>query len=171
MMIKVKSLSRVRLWATPWTAAYQALPSMGFSRQEYWCGLPFPSPGDLPDPGIKLRSPTLQADSLPPEPIRKHQITWQMTVAQSLEATKARHKWHNVFQVLKVKNCQLWIISGKIILQELRGNKDISRQGKTKKMLVAIQCLKNGYRSFFIWKGNDSTRKSGISEWREKLSG
>ena len=48
---KVKSLSHVRLFATPWTVAYQASLSMGFSRQEYWSGLPFPSPGDLPDPG------------------------------------------------------------------------------------------------------------------------
>ena len=48
---KVKSLSRVRLFATPWTVAYQASLSMRFSRQEYWSGLPFPSPGDLPDPG------------------------------------------------------------------------------------------------------------------------
>ena len=54
--------------ATPWTVAYQASPSMGFSRQEYRSGLPFPSPGDLPDPGIKLRSLALQADSLPSEP-------------------------------------------------------------------------------------------------------
>ena len=66
--VKVKSLSRVRLFATPWTLAYQAPPSMGFSRQEYWSGLPFPSPGDLPNPGIKPRSLTLQADALPSEP-------------------------------------------------------------------------------------------------------
>ena len=45
-----------------------SLPSMGFSRQEYWSGLPFPSPGDLPNPGIEPRSPVLQADTLPPEP-------------------------------------------------------------------------------------------------------
>ena len=57
--LKVKSLSHVQLFATPWTVAYQASPSMGFSRQEYWSGLPFPSPGDLPDPGIEPRSPTL----------------------------------------------------------------------------------------------------------------
>ena len=57
---KVKSLSHVQLFATPWTVAPQAPPSMGFSRQEYWSGLPFPSPGDLPDPGIKRRSPALQ---------------------------------------------------------------------------------------------------------------
>ena len=50
---KVKSLSRVPLFATPRTVAHQASPSMGFSRQEYWSGLPFPSPGDLPDPGIE----------------------------------------------------------------------------------------------------------------------
>ena len=53
--------------ATPWTVAHQAPLSMGFSRQEYWSELPFPSPGDLPDPGIKPRSPALQADSLPTE--------------------------------------------------------------------------------------------------------
>ena len=58
----MKLLSRLRLFATPWTVAYQASPSMGFSKQEYWSGLPFSSPGDLPDPGIKPRSPALQAD-------------------------------------------------------------------------------------------------------------
>ena len=65
--MKVKSLSRVRLFATPWTVAYQAPPSMGFSRQEYWSGLLFPSPGDLPNPGIKPKSPALQADALTSE--------------------------------------------------------------------------------------------------------
>ena len=62
--VKVKSLSRVLLSATPWTVAYQAPPSMGFSRQEDWNGLPFPSPGDLPDPGIEPGSPAFQADAL-----------------------------------------------------------------------------------------------------------
>ena len=64
MKLKVKLLSRVRLFATPQTVAYQATPSMGFSRQEYWSGLPFPSPGDLPDPVTELGSPALQADAL-----------------------------------------------------------------------------------------------------------
>ena len=64
----VKSLSRVRLSATPWTVAYHAPPSMGFSRQEYWSGLQFPSPEDLPDPGIEPGSSTLRADALPSEP-------------------------------------------------------------------------------------------------------
>ena len=57
--VKVKSLSRVRLFAAPWTVAYQAPPSMAFSRQEYWSGLPSPSPGDLPDPGTEPKSPVL----------------------------------------------------------------------------------------------------------------
>ena len=68
MKVKVKPLSRVRLFGTPWTVAYQAPLSMGFSRQECWSGLPFPSPGDLPDPGIEPGSPTLQADALLSEP-------------------------------------------------------------------------------------------------------
>ena len=68
MKVKVKSLSPVRLFATPWTVAYQASPSMGFSGQEYWSGLLFPSPGDLPDPGIKPTSSTLEADALTSEP-------------------------------------------------------------------------------------------------------
>ena len=59
LKVKVKSLSRVRLFATPWLVAYQASPSMGFFRQEYWSGLPFPSLGDLPDPGIEPRTPAL----------------------------------------------------------------------------------------------------------------
>ena len=60
----MKSLSRVQLFATPWTVAYEAPLSMGFPRQEYCSGLPFPAPGDLPDPGIEPMSPALQVDSL-----------------------------------------------------------------------------------------------------------
>ena len=67
-VMKVKSLSHVRIFATPWTVAHHAPPSMGFSRQKYWSGLPFPSPEDLPDPGVKPRSPALQADALTSEP-------------------------------------------------------------------------------------------------------
>ena len=71
-----QSLLRVSRWVVsdslcPWTVAYQAPLSMGFSRQKYWSGLPFPSPGDLPNPGIKPWSPVLQADSLPSEPTGK----------------------------------------------------------------------------------------------------
>ena len=66
--MKLNLLSRVRLFAIPWTVACKAPLSMSFSRQDYWSGLPFPSPGDLPDPGIEPGSPALQADSLPSKP-------------------------------------------------------------------------------------------------------
>ena len=62
------SLSRVQLFVAPWTVAHQTPLSIGFSRQEHWSGLPFLSPGDLPNPGIEAGSPALQADSLPSEP-------------------------------------------------------------------------------------------------------
>ena len=69
----VQSLSRVRFFATPWNAAHQALLSMGLPRQEYWSGLPFPSPGDLPNPGIEPTSPVWQADSF-------HCTTWEASI-------------------------------------------------------------------------------------------
>ena len=78
--VKVKSLHRV--FATPWTVAYQAPQSMELSRQKYWSGLPFPSPGDLPNPGIKPRSPAFQADALPSEPLMlccvQGLLTWEL---------------------------------------------------------------------------------------------
>ena len=64
----MKLLSRVQLFATPWPVAYQAPQSTEFSREEDWSGLPFPSPGDLPNPGIEPGSPALQADALLSEP-------------------------------------------------------------------------------------------------------
>ena len=85
--MKVKSLIRVRLFATPWTVAYQAPPSMGFSRQKCWNGLPFPSPGDLPHPGIEPWSPALQADALPSEPpgIKKEEIIPNLARGKKVE--------------------------------------------------------------------------------------
>ena len=71
---ELKSLSCVRLFATLWTVAYQVPLSMGFSRQEYWSGLPYPSPEDLPNPGIEPGSPSLQADALPPGPPGKSKV-------------------------------------------------------------------------------------------------
>ena len=65
---KCQSLSCVRLFATPWTVVFQAPLSMAFSRQYYWGGLPFPFPGDLPNPGIEPGSPALQTHALPSEP-------------------------------------------------------------------------------------------------------
>ena len=68
LKVKLKSLSRVQLFAISWTVVYWASLSIGFSRKEYWSGLLFPSPGDLPDPGIEPRSSALQAGALPSEP-------------------------------------------------------------------------------------------------------
>ena len=81
---KVKSLSPVQLFATPWTIAYQAPPSMGFSRQEYWSGLPFPPPGDLLEPGIEPGSPALQVDALPSEPPGNPDLTEKQHEIQGL---------------------------------------------------------------------------------------
>ena len=97
----------------PWTVAYQAPPSMGFSRQGCWSGLPFPSPGDLPDPGIEPGSPALQADALPSEPPGKPQITskrhqkrsWkQQAVARQRQARRAVSA--------------VWISAGQLCLQK-----------------------------------------------------
>ena len=83
---EVKLLSRVRLFATPWTIAYQAPPSMGFSRQEYWSGLPFPPPGDLPNPGIQPGSPAFQAHALTSEPPGN----WRLTVPKTIKMMLVR---------------------------------------------------------------------------------
>ena len=78
LKVKVKLFSCVWLFETPWTVAHQALPSMGFSRQEYWGGLPFPSPGHLPNPGIEPRSPALRADALTSEPLGKPTVGFRL---------------------------------------------------------------------------------------------
>ena len=70
-MLLLSHFSHVQLFVALWTVACQASLSMEFSWQEYRIGLPFPSPGELPDPGLEPRSPALQADSLPPQPAGK----------------------------------------------------------------------------------------------------
>ena len=77
---KVESLCGVPLFVTPWTVAYQAPLSMGFSSQDHWSGLPFPSPGDLPDPGIEPRSPALQTGALPSEPPNNKTISFEKKI-------------------------------------------------------------------------------------------
>ena len=99
-------LSHVWLFATPWTVAHQVPLSMEISRQEYWSGLPFPFPGDLPNPEIKPRSPTLQADSLPSEPPGKPPIEYYSTLKRN--------------EILI--HTTIWINSEDIVLNEIRGN-------------------------------------------------
>ena len=92
MKVKVKSLSHVRLFATPWTVAYQNPLSMGFPRQEYWSGMPFPSPGDPPDPGIELRSPALKADALLSETPGKSWWKWKESEKAGLKLNVQKSK-------------------------------------------------------------------------------
>ena len=73
LLSEVKSLSHVQLFAKPWTVVHQSPLSLEFSKKEYLSGLPFPSPGHLPDPGLKLGSPALQKEALRSEPPGKHQ--------------------------------------------------------------------------------------------------
>ena len=94
--MKVKLLSHVRLFATAWTVAYQAPLSMGLSRQGYWSGLPFPSPRNLPNPGIEPRPPALQADALPSEPSGKFYSMYSvqfshLVMSNSLQPHELQH--------------------------------------------------------------------------------
>ena len=74
MKVKVKSLSRVRLFAAPWTVVNQASLSMGFSMQEYWSGVPFLSPGDLHNPALEPTSPALTGGFFTAEPMFTNQV-------------------------------------------------------------------------------------------------
>ena len=119
---KVKSLSYVWLFATPWTVAYQAPQSMGFSRQEYWSGLPFPSPGDLPKPRIEPGSPTLQADALPSEPTGKlwnlkhdtnlliYEQEWFADTQKRLVVAKGMGDWRGMGWYFGISQCKLLYI-------------------------------------------------------------
>ena len=108
---EVKSLSRVRLFATAWTVAYQAPPSMGLSRQEYWSGLPFPSPEDLPNPRIEPRSPALQTDALLSEPPGKLTIPRSCEIQTRWVCYFLLPQWclyGDLFYTLKNMNCVLY---------------------------------------------------------------
>ena len=116
--VKVKSLSCARLFATPWTVAYQAPPSMGFSRQEYCSGVPFPSPGDLPNSGIEPGSPTFQADALTSEPPGKpnwHAILCLRSCFQGTQDARVGTgvlKWAHLSEVVRTP---LLVVDGEVI--------------------------------------------------------
>ena len=91
-------------FVTPWTVAREAPLSMGFPRQEYWSGLPFHSPGNLPNPGIKPMFPALQADSLPTEPSGKPITVWSevaqscLTLCDPMDCSPPGFSIHEIFQ-------------------------------------------------------------------------
>ena len=103
IVLEVKSLSHVQLFATPWTVAYQAPWFMGFSREEYWSGLPFPSPGDLPNPGIEPRSFALQTDALLSEP------NWNVARNTGIKVLlmRMRTKWDTWYGEKFIRECCL----------------------------------------------------------------
>ena len=131
LCVCVKLLSRVRLSATPWTVARQAPLSRGFSRQEYWSGLPFPSPGDLPDPGIEPGSPALQADALPSEPQRS---------LMPVEGLKYRKNHQNVTDTSWAN------VIGKMAPEGTQGRVATSLQFKKKKCLWSAV-----WRDLLVW--------------------
>ena len=100
--VKVKLLSRVQLFATIWAVAYQAPPSTGFSRQEYWSGMPFPSQGGLPNPGMEPRSPILQADTLLSEPPGKPMGRDVLTKTAFPPQTFASRNYHSHLRKLNL---------------------------------------------------------------------
>ena len=124
----MKPLSCVPLFVTPWTVAYQAPPSMGFSRQEYWSGLPFPSLGDLPHPGIEPRSPALQADGLPSEPPGK---PYSFRIRINFVVTTL-FNFHGILVLWRIQSYQWWIYFMKTIAFKIQ-----------------IWCFKNWEHTFF----------------------
>ena len=111
----MKSLGHVWLFVTPWTVAHQAPQSTEFCRQEYWSGLLFPSPGDLPNPGIEPGSPALQADALLSEPPEKPWVPnnwcfWTVVLEKTLESPLDC----NDIKPVNTKENQLWIFTGRI---------------------------------------------------------
>ena len=107
--MKWKSLSCVQLFGTPWTVAHQAPLSMEFSRQEYWSGLPYPTPGIFPTK-IEPRSPTLQTDSLPSEPWGKHCISylWTCINTKRQRCGKIQNKLLRVVPLEKRRRTERW---------------------------------------------------------------
>ena len=103
----MKSLSHVRLFATPWTVARQAPLSMRFSRQECWSGLPFPSPGDLPDPGIEPGSPALESDALTYDPPGKPKTQWTRLLNTIKVSILVLFWYFDIITVSPVRDCML----------------------------------------------------------------
>ena len=145
---KVKSLSRVRLFATPWTVAYQNSPSMGFSRQESWSGVPFPSPGNLPDPGIEPWSPPLLADALLSEPPGKSN-NWEQY-----------QKW--VFPILTELKLKAW---GKVHINQLFTRKNVKQQNHSENCQAKVGSVCRTRASLVVQMVKNSTARRETHVW------
>ena len=143
---KVKSLSCVQLFGTPRTAACQAPPSMEFSRQGYWSGLPSPSPGDLPNPGIEPRSPALQADSSLSEPPRKP-WWYKWTYLQNRKRFK---DWEHKIMVATGKGWGLWKIMHTMLYLKWITNKDILYHTRNSAQCYVPAWMGGGFREEWI---------------------
>ena len=113
----MKSFSHVWFVETPWTIAYQPPPSMEFSRQKYWSGLPFPSLGDLPEPGMELGSATLQADTLPSEPQGSHFHEYNTLTYCQLKMTvkmKMTYLWKHRLSIIKTVERNRLIVNNNV---------------------------------------------------------
>ena len=128
--LKVKSLSHVRLFVTPWTVAYQAPLSMGFSRQGYWSGVLFPSPGHLPNPGIEPKPSTLQVDSLPPETAGKPNWSSDIYLLMSLLS--------NSFCFIQTETLRIYLCQKPLTCSSLYLDGILTRLKKQKEEIVEI---------------------------------
>ena len=174
-------LSCVQLFATPWTVALQSPPSMEFSRQEYWSGLPFPSPGDLPDPGIKPGSSTLQTDALPSEPpgspsyikhVQFSSVQFSGSVmSDSLRPHELQHdrrrQWHPTPVLLpgeshgrrSLVGCSSWGCEESDTTERLSSSSSLSLAGTSGKEL-ACQCRRHKRHGFDPWVREIPWRKT-----------
>ena len=151
---EVKSLSRVQLFETPWTVAYQAPQSMEFSRQEYWSGLPFPPPGDLPNPGIEPGSPTLQADALPSETQIMSIYHWQRMTLKGMPEDEMVDCITNSMDMSLSKLWEL-VMAGKPGILKSMGLQRVPHDW--------VNELNWIYHRIKAWKKQESSRKTSIS--------
>ena len=151
-----KSLSRIWLFATPWTVARQAPLPMGFSRQEYWSGLPFPSPGDLPDPGIKPRSSALQADALTSEPRMRWILDW-VAIPFSRTSSQPRN-WTGV-SCITGGFFTNWAIMLSTVTIQIRADTDNSNGANNKESVC--QCRRYKRHRFHFWTRKIAWRRDG----------
>ena len=149
---------------TPWTVTHQAPQSLGFSRQEYWSGLPFPSPGDFPDPGIEPTSSALQADSLSLSNRGAQQITCRMWTCNRLEI-HARRLWRKDVQMQRQlpsqQVCSYLLIFSLLPPSPSKGTSLLSSHSKLSQTFLFIGRAEN---KLYLWKDLEKFQENQIKE-------